>query len=93
MRWEYHVVNVWYGEATFATGQQGIVGGAKKEKRKGWWVTFDDGHQSEREFLERMGDDGWELIGVVVSGAYSAGGSLDKWYEPSHRLFFKRAMP
>lgn len=90
MRWDYYAITAWFGEVELATGEKGAFGGPKKEKRKGWWVSFDSEHHPEADFLRRMGDDGWELVGVVVSHAYSAGGSIDKWYEPAHRLFLKK---
>lgn len=90
MDWEYWFFDVWYGEAEFDTGERGLMGSQKRRKEKWWCVSQSDGPVSEKEILDYMGSHGWELVGAAVSSTYSAGGSIDKWFQPSHRLFFKR---
>ena len=40
----------------------------------GWLVIGQGGKRGVDEYLRRMGEEGWELVGAVVSAAWSTGG-------------------
>jgi hypothetical protein len=52
-----------------------------KDKTNRWWVLEGDQHYQEREFLNKMGNGGWEVVDVLNITA------VDQW------LYFKRPKP
>ena len=41
-------------------------------------ISFRDRNESERDYLQKMGDEGWELVAVI------------EMYSREQRLYFKR---
>ena len=78
------------GEREFETGEQGLFGGAKKETRRGWWISLNGQELSVSQTLAKLGAEGWELVSAVVSQDCSSGGLPPHWYKPDHWLYFKR---
>ena len=61
-----------------------------EEKGTGRWVRSRGQEHRMDEYLRRMGDDGWELVGAVVGQSWGSGAAAPAWYSPSHWLYFKR---
>jgi len=109
-QWEYEAWVTYYTEAPILTGEVGKWTGRKTKAAKGYWVNVGstklegspevlstrDGEKliSLFDFLHRMGQDGWELVGTPAFALMLAGGggprTVTDWYNPSIWLIFKR---
>ncbi len=60
-----------------ATGRKGLFGGEVTEADPRWVSTLPDGTSAPlRQFLNTMGEAGWELVSAVVSQARDSGRDL-----------------
>ncbi len=91
-KWEYFGAYV-LRDANYKipTGEKGLFGGEKTNTVPTWVTDLPSGeHLPIEQFLNRMGDDGWEMAGVAQawSAAGSANASADALF-PVHVLYFK----
>src|SRR5271169_1356938 len=87
-KWEYYPAWVYKTDEIYAT-EKTWTGKEKKEhlKEKAWFSNLPNGKQVGLfQFLEEMGENGWEIVGTVLGLITSPASSV--W--PPHFLYFKR---
>lgn len=90
--WEYHAAKIAVDEDfKIPTGEKGMLGGDKKKRVPTWVGNLPGGNNLPLgEFLQEMGENGWEIAGVAQALVPTGGTSFVSWHNPSHWLYFKR---